>query len=227
MFKTVFYQYKGGKGVTGPPPAKGIKRFLFICHTHFWRLIGLNMLFILFCLPGITIPPAVTAMNRVLLALAREGNVFFLKDFIEEFKNSFIKSWVAFIPWIVVTAIAAAGYISIGDPYENTFQIALFVVACSLLFCYTNYCSCMIALIDLPLNKIIKNAAIMTLTDMRRNVFMIMTIPAVIICAIFYPYSVPLILFFVFSFIGLVNVFIVNGAIEESVIKPENEREAY
>jgi len=30
VFETLFYQYKGDKGVTGPPSAKEIKRFFYL-----------------------------------------------------------------------------------------------------------------------------------------------------------------------------------------------------
>ena len=60
----------------------------------------------------------------------------------------------------------------------------------------------------------------MVFVEMRRNVFMILTIPILIICAIYYIYSIPVTLFFVFSFVGLINVMIANEAIEERVIKP-------
>jgi uncharacterized membrane protein YesL len=81
-----------------PSVMKGIKRFLFISYRHFWRSIGLNLLFIAFCLPVVTIPPSIAAINKVPLNLTREGNTFFFKDFIKEFKNSFIKSWAIFEP---------------------------------------------------------------------------------------------------------------------------------
>jgi uncharacterized membrane protein YesL len=220
IFKNLFYQHKGGKGVTAPPPAKGIKRFLFLSYTHFWRLIRLNLLFILFCLPVVTIPPSITAMNKVLITLAREGNVFFFKDFIDEFKSSFLKSWIAFIPWLIVIAISVMGYLSIHDVYSNALLIILWVTVCSILYCYSTYCFSMIALIDLPLGKIMKNAAIMTLTEIRRNVFMILTIPIFIISAIYCLFSIPLVLFFEFSFVGLINVMIANEAIEKRVIQP-------
>lgn len=225
LFKSLFYQYngKGGKGAAGPPPTKGFKGYLFISHTHFWKLIRLNMLFILFCLPVVTIPPAMTAMNRVLLKLVREGNTFLFSDFIDEFKSSFLKSWIAFIPWLIVIAVSVIGYLTINDVYSNTFQIILWVTICSLLYCYSNYCICMIALIDLPLGKIMKNAAIMVISQMRRNVFMIITAPVFILCALFYLYSMPLTLFIVFSFVGLINVMIAYGAMEERVIKPKQE----
>lgn len=225
--KGVFYQYKGGnKGVTSPPPAKGIKRFFFLVYTHFWRLIGLNLLFILFCLPVVTIPPAITALNNVLIALAREGNVFYFRDFIDEFKSSLIKSWIAFLPWLAMIAIAVIGYMSMDNVYGSVVPIVLFITVCTLLFCYTNYCFAMIALIDLPLGSIIRNAAIMVVIEMRRNVLMILTTPIFIVSVIFYMYSAPFILLFEFSFMGLVNVMIANGAIEKNVIQPKLESEA-
>ncbi len=225
LFKTLFYQYKGkgGKGVTEPPPENGIKKFLFISYTHFWKLIRLNLLFILFCLPVVTIPPSIAAMNRVLLKLVREGNTFLFSDFIDEFKSSFIKSWASFIPWLIAIAISVMGYLAINDVYSSTLQIILWVTICSILYCYSTYCFSMIALIDLPVGKIMKNAAIMVITEMRRNVFIILTAPIFILSTIYYLYLFPLLLFLAFSFAGLVNVTIANGAIEERVIKPKQE----
>lgn len=227
ILKSVFYQYKGGKGVTGPPPEKGIKRYFFLTYTHFWRLIGLNMLFILFCLPVITIPPSISAMNKVLITLAREGNVFFVRDFIDEFKSDFIKSWLAFIPWLIVIAAAVYGYWHIGDVYRNALGVVLFVTICLILYCYSNYCYAMIALIDLPLNKIMKNAAIFVLSEFRRNVFLILTIPVFILSVMYFLFLLPLIIFFNFSFLGLINMMIVNEALKEQrVIKQNFESEA-
>lgn len=225
-YKSLFYQYKGGRGVTAPPPSKGIKRFFFLWYTHFWRLMGLNLLFILFCLPVVTIPPAITALSKVLLNLVREGNTFYIADFFDEFKSSFWKSWAAFIPLLICMGLGVIGFVSIDDVYANAPIIVMYVMVCSIVYCQSAYCFCMIALIDLPLVTIIKNSVIMVLVEMKRNVFMIMTIPVVIVCAIFYIYSIPLTLLLLFSFIGMVNVMVANQAIEERVIQPNmKERE--
>lgn len=223
IFKNLFYQHKGGKGVTGPPPAKGIKRFLFICYTHFWKLIRLNLLFILFCLPVVTIPPSIAGMNRVLLKLAREGHTFIFSDFIEEFKGSFLKSWIAFIPWLIAIVGSVMGYLAIDDVYSSILQIILWVMVCGILYCYSTYCFSMIALIDLPISRIMKNAAIMAIIEFRRNVFMILTTPIFILSAIYYLYAFPFLLFLAFSFVGLINVMIANEAIEERVINPKTQ----
>ncbi len=220
ILRLLFYQHKGGKGVSAPPPAKGIKRFFFLYFTHFWRLMGLNLLFILACLPVVTIPPAMTAMCKVLLNLAREGNTFYLKDFMDEFKSSFWKSWVAFLPALVIIGLGIALFSNIGDAYANMPLVIVYVMIGSFVYCETAYCMCMIALIDLPLGKIVKNALIMVLVEMKRSILIIMTIPVLLLCAIFYIYSIPLTLLFVFSFIGMVNVMTANEAIEIHVIQP-------
>lgn len=221
IFKSLFYQHKGGKGVSGPPPKKGIKRYLFISYTYFWKLCRLNLLFILFCLPIVTIPPSLAAMSRVLLKMAREGNTFIFSDFFAEFKSSFFKSWIAFIPWLFVIAVTVVGYRAIDNVYSSTLQIILWVMICSLVYCHSIYCFCMIALIDLPIAVIMKNAAIMVITEFRRNVFMILTTPIFILSAIYLLYALPLLLFLAFSFVGLINVMIANEVIENRVIKPK------
>lgn len=220
FFKALFYQHKGGKGVTAPPPAKGMKRLAFLYYTHFWRLLGLNLLFILFCLPVVTIPPSITALSKVLLNLIREGNAFFVKDFTDEFKSSFAKSWIAFLPGLVLIGVAVYGFWLISDVYASLPAIVGFVMTFSIVYCQSGYCFSMIALIDLPLDKIIKNSFIMVLAEMKRNLLMIMTIPIFILSAIYYIYSIPFVLLFAFSFVGIFNAMISNDAIEERVIQP-------
>ena len=103
--------------------------------------------------------------------------------------------------------------------------IVAFVMAFSIIYCQSNYCFTMIALIDLPLGSIIKNSFIMVLVDMKRNILMLMTVPVMILSAIYYIYAIPFVLLFAFSFVGMINVMISNDAIEERVIKPNlNER---
>lgn len=182
--------------------------------------MGLNLLFILFCLPVVTIPPAMTALCKVLLNLARDGNTFYLKDFKDEFKSSFWKSWIAFLPALVLIGLGIALFSSIGDVYANMPFVVVYVMIGSFVYCETAYCFCMIALIDLPLGKIIKNSIIMVLVEMKRSIYMIMTIPILLLCAIFYIYSIPLTLLFIFTLVGMVNVMTANEAIEKHVIQP-------
>ncbi len=85
-------RFAPGKGVTELPPEKGVRRYFFLLSIHFSKLCGLNLLFVLFSIPIITMPAALCGMNRVLILLVREGNCYLWDDFIKEFKASFFKS---------------------------------------------------------------------------------------------------------------------------------------
>lgn len=80
------------EGAGLPMPEGGIRRYALLLTTHFWKLIGLNLLFVLFSLPIITMPAALCGMNRVCMLLIRNGHCFLWQDFIEEFKRSFVRS---------------------------------------------------------------------------------------------------------------------------------------
>ena len=85
------------KDITEPPPSKGAARFFFLMATHFPKMLTLNLLFLLFCLPIVTIPAALSGMSRVCMLLMREGVCFVWTDFFSEFKASFLKSIPIFL----------------------------------------------------------------------------------------------------------------------------------
>ena len=84
---------KEGEGK--PAPSHGRERFFYLLRTHFWKLITLNLLFLLFSIPVVTLPAALCAMNRVLIKLTRDGNCLLWMEFRDEFKRSFLKSLLA------------------------------------------------------------------------------------------------------------------------------------
>lgn len=72
-------------------PEGGIQRYALLLTTHFRTLVGLNLLFVLFSLPVITLPAALCAMNRVCMLLIRKGCCFLWQDFRQEFRRSFAR----------------------------------------------------------------------------------------------------------------------------------------
>ena len=68
--------------------------FFDIFFRKFWDLITLNLLFILACIPVITIGPAIAGLTKVLRNYAREEHAFIWSDFWEAFKTNFFKGLV-------------------------------------------------------------------------------------------------------------------------------------
>ena len=80
------------EGAGLPLPEGGIRRYGVLLATHFWKLVELNLLFILFSIPIVTLPAALCGVNRVCVLLIRNGYCFVWGDFWEEFRRSFRRS---------------------------------------------------------------------------------------------------------------------------------------
>lgn len=68
-------------------------------------LLILNLVFLICCLPVVTIGPAMTAMYHVSLRSIRYGDGYVLKEYIKAFKQDFLQSFVAGIVVLAVTAL--------------------------------------------------------------------------------------------------------------------------
>lgn len=73
-------------------PARVRVGFSYLFWNHAWKLIRLNLLFLACCIPVVTMPAALCAMDRALIVLVREGNVLLWEEFRDEFKKDFWRS---------------------------------------------------------------------------------------------------------------------------------------
>ena len=71
------------------PPRNGRERYFYLLKNYWWKLIGLNLIYTVFCIPMFTIPAATAGLMRVLTELWTKGYSFFWDDFIDEFKQEF------------------------------------------------------------------------------------------------------------------------------------------
>ena len=71
------------------PPKGGTARYFFLLKNYWWKLIGLNLIYTVFCIPMFTIPAATAGLMRVLTELWTKGYSFFWDDFIDEFRQEF------------------------------------------------------------------------------------------------------------------------------------------
>lgn len=85
-----YFRKKEGAG--RPAPRSGIKGYLYLIYTYYWQMLFLNICFCLACIPVVTIPIALTALNRVYIKLCRDGVVLFWEEFLSECRSSWKKS---------------------------------------------------------------------------------------------------------------------------------------
>lgn len=68
-------------------PQKGFSLFFHILFSHFNKVLLANAIFLLFCLPVVTIPAALTALSRVYIVLLNDGYVQVFRDFIRSLRS--------------------------------------------------------------------------------------------------------------------------------------------
>ena len=229
-----FFDYtKAGPGVSKNEPKK--KRFFFFFELYFrkfWRIIALNFIYILCCIPIVTIGPATAAMTYVLRNYTQEKPVFLLSDFFEAFKKNWKQSAIVFVMDVLVSFLLL---IAIPFYFQRVADSALYYVpfgiciSAALVFLWMHYyIHLLIVSVNLKLKQILKNSFLLAIAGLKTNLittfFLIGTLGLIL-------YFVPLpfiILIFVllgFSTYGFLICFNSYQYILKFVVAPYEEEQ--
>lgn len=189
--------YEGNPRHPDPPEEKKYKGFALFLHTllrKWWELIGLNVLFFFSCLFIVTIPAALTALTRICILLLRGESPDILREYWITFRGSFLRSLTAggiLAILLALTGYGAAAYA--GAMAENGLLAAPFVillVVFLVLLMSSVTLSQMLAFSDLPTQKLLQNAVLLTLAHPGRHLLVLVTLAGLtalyLLC---YPYS--------------------------------------
>lgn len=217
-------RFAPGKGVTGLPPQTGVRRLLFLVSTHFWRLAALNLLFLLFCIPVVTIPAALCGMNRVLITLVRDGNCFLWNDFIKEFKANLFKSLPFGILSVFLACDSYCFFFISGAPGVTAVKFlaaAAGVVFLAFDVIFSGYVFVFLPTLALRNRHIAKNAFIIMATEWKTSLLILgSTAVMAFITAAFLPFTAVLLVFVWFSLSQLIICTAVNEPLQRRIIEP-------
>lgn len=222
-------RFAPGAGVVDAPPSGGWKRFFFILGTHFWKLITLNLLFLAFCIPLVTIPAAFCGMNRVLIKLYREGNCFLWAEFIKEFRANLWKA-MPFGLFGAVSLFASYYFLSLStSAYENGVDVVSAAIGILLLIfavLLLNYVFVFLPTLDLKNGPITKNAFIFLVTEWKANLAILASVAATaVFTAMLFPYSLFTLVFFSVSLMQYAICAAVNRPLQKRIIEPYEEKQ--
>ena len=141
---------------------RGFVGYMDMLWREFFELLKLNLLFVLSCVPIITIPAALTAMHRITSVMVRDENHFLWPDYWKAFRRDF---WKSLGGGAAIAAVMALFVLSTVF-YYNLMQVnKVFVLlagfaACVVLLtlCVSFYFFPMLAMVDLPLGALLKNS---------------------------------------------------------------------
>lgn len=222
---------KEGPGIEKDAPVRrGPALFFEILLREAWGLVKLNLLFVLFCLPVVTIGPALGGMTTVVMKMVRDKNSYVWRDFWDAFRQDFLRFWLLGLPGLVllaallVTLLVYLPRIGLGPLY-----VALF--AAGLMLCFVGglawiYVYPLAAVTDLSLNLVLKDALLLGLGCMKHSA------PGLLLCLVLmfpmvlaFPESVPVLLLIGFSLTNFVACFAAWPGIRTYAVREQEKEE--
>jgi len=224
--KMFFLDYnKEGSGIQKNAPHKeGLELFFDIFKREFTSLIKLNLLFIVSCIPIITIGPAIGAMTSVTVRMVQDMPSDLYYDFKEAFKKNWKSSFVSGILGIIVMLVLgwSLAFCMRSEGLILNIMISVIFVIIVILGISSMYIYPMIVRVDLPLRIILKNAFLLGISSVKHS------LPTFLLCSVllegsvlFVPFTLPVIFLFLFSFISFISSFCAWSGIKKHIIKDE------
>ena len=147
------------------------KDFVSTFWKHLIHLIKANMAFLLFCVPVVTIPAAITGLYSICTDVVQGNTEGVLKTYVSAIKRSFLKSFALTSVFGMLFIIAATGirfYLTFME--QNLFAmipegiaLAVALVAGAMI----PYSFIMLAKTDLKLKDILKNAFLLVFLEIK------------------------------------------------------------
>lgn len=225
-FFGLFNYAKPGKGVDKDAPKK--KRFFVFFELYFrkfTKLVQLNLLFVLCCIPVVTIGPAMAAMSKVLKEMVNERPVFLVSDFFEAFKKNFKQGFIVwFLDTLAITVITYAVFYYMQQADKNMAILVPLLFVCFagfMLLLMNYYIFLMVPLLDMKLRPMIKNAFLLSILGIKTNICTLFFTVLFTLAVFFYPViGIALAVIFYFSSFGFIVVFNSYQHIDKYIIQP-------
>ncbi len=201
---------------------KGLPLLFHVTISRLLSLIALNLLYVAFCVPLVTVPAASAALMKCVGLMLEEEDFSLFGTFFTAFKSDFLKTLAA--GWLMLLLFAGAVfgalfYWSAGSSLALVPSVFCAILS-MLLFAALNNLLCMLAKVRLPFGALVKNAFLLLFIRPLRGVaascvsFLILAA-----CAWWFPRSIPVLLLIAFSLSALIACFGARGALEKHVVK--------
>lgn len=206
------------------PKKKGLALFLEILWREFWGILKLNLLFLVSCIPVVTIPAAITAMNRITVTMVRDRNYFMMTDYWKAFKRDFGKSLLGGIVLLLAFGLFGLSTWFYYMVSQSSGALFLILAGCSLCLLLTAYFISlyffpMLAMVDLDFKHLFLNSCVLSYSCIKRTLpAALITLAILLVCIGLLPFSMVYIVVILFSLNSLIGNFFLVKPIEQHVL---------
>lgn len=204
---------------------------LFNLDNPVWRFIGklvdvalLNLLWIICCIPIVTIGPATTAMYYVTLKLVRDEEGYIVRSFFHSFKQNLKQGMII---GIIMTLLAIFFVCDIYFYYQlkstpGTFLMVFFFGIFLVYLLTLTYVFPILSRFDNSVKNTFINAFFMAIKHLPKSILMLITTVAILVITVFF--FPPLILLGM-ALAAFLNSYLFVGIFDKYMPKDEEDRE--
>jgi uncharacterized membrane protein YesL len=216
---------KEGPGINKNDPQKeGFSLFLEILILRFWDIIKLNLIFILYCIPIVTIGPALGAMTSITISMIQRKHIYIFSDFHKAFKSNFKQSFIAGIITIITIVILSYSLAYYYKLAQNSYFFYSIFFFCFFLSVFVGlawlYVYPLIATVHLSLKDIFKNSILLSIVCFK-NTLLGALVYWLIVCfnVLFFPLALPFYILLSFGILSFIGSFATYKGIKTFIIK--------
>ena len=196
-----------------------------------FEMVKLNLIFVVCCIPLVSIPSAIGTMTQITLQLQRGDKTYIVGDFLHYFRINFVKHTLSalallavaavfgFVFWFYSTARAASGILM-------TLLLVMTLIPLLLCYCASCYLWVMNTVMELPLLQRLKNAVLLSVICLKESgLFLALGVLMAVVAYYGVPYTAPFFLVFGLAYWNYVCTYHAYGAIKRYLAPPEEKQE--
>lgn len=174
--------------------------------------IGLNVLFLITCLPVVTIGPALTALYTVTLQEARKEHGYIFSTYLKAFKRNFPQSAAAFLLQLVLMLVFLFNAFFWGNQGTVTGNVFLFVITMLLVILALSflYTFPLLARFENTLKQTLQNSISIAIVNPKTTLGLLAVQVVCVLLCVAVPQAKVFMLLLGFSFLAYCNSLLFN-----------------
>ena len=173
-------------------------RSIFDMDSGFFRALSrvadlmiLNIVFIVCCVPIVTIGPALTAMHYVTLKMAENEEGYIVRGFFKSFRQNLRQATIIWVILLLLGCLLATDLVILKNATGMVFTVMrVFIMGSFVVFLMELlYVFPTLAKFDNSVRATMKNALFMAILDLPRTVFMLLIVGAAVFLTLYNGYT--------------------------------------
>ena len=188
-------------------------------------IIFLSVIFLIFCIPMVTIGPACTALYYAIVKVIRRERGYLFREFLKSFKLNFKQGAmigvILTVIYIILTIDLIATYSTLGDSFINSVLFGIYIIFSVVILGFSMYVFPVLSRFCLTLKQLVKTVLIMTIKHFPSTVVMIVASAV----AVFGVLRIPLLMFIMPALLTFVNSLVMERILKMYTVQEKNSED--